>query len=42
MEDEELSRVFDKMMDLYTNPTSQGVADFDDVFNSIPTLRDSE
>jgi hypothetical protein len=42
MEDEELSRVFDKMMDLYTNPTSQGLADFDDMFNSIPTLRNLE
>lgn len=39
LEDEEIAQVFNKMMDLYNNPTSQGLADFDDMFNSIPSLR---
>ena len=29
------------MMDLYSNPTTQGLADFDDMFNSIPSLRNN-
>jgi hypothetical protein len=39
LEDDEIAEVFNKMMELYQNPTSEGLADFDEMFNSISTLR---
>lgn len=42
LSDEEIASLFNEMKEIYIHSTSKGVADFDDAFNSIHTLRDLE